>query len=937
MEILSPDMEDTAPLAEILGFRRPPEGYRPGSVVPRNRSRQEFATPDKKEKHQDCKASKEKDFRVSKKNKKRIYRSIPDGNSHNHRSFEEEIASRFSKSPKKDWMKKHLPQKNFENGDIVWAKAFPYTWWPGRIDRIKNSSALVSFYGCAKRQWFRVHEIRGFEENYSQMSKMIGMKFSANIDLALEELSWRTAFGLMCFCQNSAAEATGMLVEQTAQVRKGFESTEILGFVLDVAVSAWVENEEKVTAIRVSAQVGAYRHYVSACQNSEVDVEFCPADLLDFVLDVAVSLSIDDYGSVGIARAVKQLDAYRQFVSVCPNWLSWQTMGTEDSSLGDETKGTDQGIFDSSSKSAKIDGETIEPGYDFSVITEEEDLAVFEEQVLEGRETCMINRVDFSILNLDEEYKCLLDNQLEAVADRSVPTGADICMDENFEMQNSSTGVSLEEMDAETICKKSFSPARDVHQISADETRFYANERSIDSLHCCAANIFQENSLDFAGAVNVVQSGKCLTCDDNPGTTLGQEKVKQEDDISIHVEHQCDDSAAVLVSSVDSSILQTVPAKESRLAINLPNKHEIHSQDETLKFGFDVQCTFEVSLVGSDASTSDTTKVFSSLDLPTRAACKSILKKRRLSHPTTPDNSFKLNKMLDAQTMKYISSSGNQTCSNDEVNAANNATEKALFLHHADSGTKFVSETKDCLVHYEIDEKGCCSLTLPRCEFKNKHHHQEGPDRPGISDLSEWTRYYSSPLMRESSTLTRKVQKSSMSDNYNSFPKSLHMKFPKDFKLPSKEQLEKKFLLFGPLDCSKTKLFFYTGAAQVVFLNQADADSAYRCVKKKNVFGHANVRFWFDKHENFRKGHETHDLLIPVERYSSLDLKSCLKGPQALHERDKKKEHVAKAHDLSTPVLANSSLNLKPCLKSPNAVQGRNGKKTCKVRFTIET
>ncbi|XP_073104839.1 uncharacterized protein [Elaeis guineensis] len=335
VELLAPEMEDTATLAEIIGFRRPPEGYPPGSLVPENRSRQEFGSPHKKEKHQVGSALKEKGFRVSKKKKKKkkIYSCISE-NSHDHWSSEEEIASRVFKSPKKDRKNKHLPQKDFENGDIVWAKAFPYTWWPGRIDRIKNSSGLVSFYGCTKSQWFRVPEIRGFEENYTHMSKKIGMKLSANINLALEELSWRTALGLMCSCQNSAVEATGVLVDQTAQVRKGFEPTDILGFVLDVAVSAWVEDVEKVRAVRVSAQVD-----VSACQNGEVGEELCPNDLLDFVLDVAVSLSIGDYGSVGIARAVKQLLAYRQFVSVCPNWLSGQIMGAEDSSLDDETEG----------------------------------------------------------------------------------------------------------------------------------------------------------------------------------------------------------------------------------------------------------------------------------------------------------------------------------------------------------------------------------------------------------------------------------------------------------------------------------------------------------------------------------------------------------------------------------------------------------------------
>ncbi|KAL2337313.1 hypothetical protein Fmac_011759 [Flemingia macrophylla] len=130
--------------------------------------------------------------------------------------------------------------------------------------------------------------------------------------------------------------------------------------------------------------------------------------------------------------------------------------------------------------------------------------------------------------------------------------------------------------------------------------------------------------------------------------------------------------------------------------------------------------------------------------------------------------------------------------------------------------------------------------------------------------------------------------------------KSLHMKFPKNFNLPSKEQLIKKFRVFGSVDSSRTRVFFYTGAAQVVFLHEVDAVAAYQYAKRKAWFGEANVRFWLDPYDQKRRGFKCSALVTP-----------------------------SASRQIGPP--------LKSCLKNSNSSRMENRKKHCRVRFTIET
>ncbi|KAK7259685.1 hypothetical protein RIF29_25298 [Crotalaria pallida] len=122
---------------------------------------------------------------------------------------------------------------------------------------------------------------------------------------------------------------------------------------------------------------------------------------------------------------------------------------------------------------------------------------------------------------------------------------------------------------------------------------------------------------------------------------------------------------------------------------------------------------------------------------------------------------------------------------------------------------------------------------------------------------------------------------------------SLYMKFPKNFNLPSKRTLIKKFSVFGSIDSTKTRVFNYTGSAQVAFLHEADAVAAHLYAKKKKVpFGNANIRFWLHPIVHKRKGFKRFALMSPSARKPIGPLlKSCLKNSRSLRQDDRKKHH----------------------------------------------
>lgn len=167
------------------------------------------------------------------------------------------------------------------------------------------------------------------------MAKIAGPELSDEIEIALEELGRRAAMGLMCSCRKSPNfdDPIGSNIE--------FEPKEMLGFVKEMALCAWVDLEGVARAVKLSAQVNGYRHYVSLCGTCGVDEGLFAEDLLGFLKDLAVCWGSDEWEDESVGCEVERILAYRRFVSVKPNWMLQQSLEVEDDSDNEvEDEGT---------------------------------------------------------------------------------------------------------------------------------------------------------------------------------------------------------------------------------------------------------------------------------------------------------------------------------------------------------------------------------------------------------------------------------------------------------------------------------------------------------------------------------------------------------------------------------------------------------------------
>ncbi|KAH9295399.1 hypothetical protein KI387_038987 [Taxus chinensis] len=96
---------------------------------------------------------------------------------------------------------------------------------------------------------------------------------------------------------------------------------------------------------------------------------------------------------------------------------------------------------------------------------------------------------------------------------------------------------------------------------------------------------------------------------------------------------------------------------------------------------------------------------------------------------------------------------------------------------------------------------------------------------------------------RESVRHKKRPSQSSDSRKTPEEPMALSMKFPQGFALPSEAQLKARFVRFGQLDISGTRIYCHTNCARVVFKSMSDAEAAFKYATKNSLFGQANVKF----------------------------------------------------------------------------------------------
>ncbi|KAL2244138.1 uncharacterized protein LOC105156895 [Sesamum indicum] len=190
----------------------------------------------------------------------------------------------------KEWLK--TLGRDFDFGELVWAKIDPHPWWPGQIydEALATLSAcltkekgriLVAFFGDNTYGWLEPENVVPFEPHFDEKSKQSeDHLFLAAVEEAMFEVKKRSALGLTCKCYNPynfrPTEVQGFLevdvagygarskysIEQIKKARNGFKPREMFSFLQKLALSPDIDPQNNFTLTRNVARVLAYRKSV---------------------------------------------------------------------------------------------------------------------------------------------------------------------------------------------------------------------------------------------------------------------------------------------------------------------------------------------------------------------------------------------------------------------------------------------------------------------------------------------------------------------------------------------------------------------------------------------------------------------------------------------------------------------------------------------------
>ncbi|XP_019418002.1 PREDICTED: uncharacterized protein LOC109328844 isoform X2 [Lupinus angustifolius] len=166
-----------------------------------------------------------------------------------------------------------------KKGDIVWVRIqFPHQWFPALVLHSNNLGVFLSFFNLKPTTPFNISsyfphsDVVPFEQNFHTLinlhnnntnhDKVCEKIFYLLLDSALRLLGQRVISSLSCRCCQIGIKRKGFDYEMLRDSSSYcIDPIGVLGFVLKGAVFPWVDVTDFTYAVRVVAQVHAFRSY----------------------------------------------------------------------------------------------------------------------------------------------------------------------------------------------------------------------------------------------------------------------------------------------------------------------------------------------------------------------------------------------------------------------------------------------------------------------------------------------------------------------------------------------------------------------------------------------------------------------------------------------------------------------------------------------------
>ncbi|KAK9283793.1 hypothetical protein L1049_012046 [Liquidambar formosana] len=806
----------------------------------------------------------------------------------------------------------------FSRGDIVWARTFPQTWRPGLILKRNRLGVLVWLFDCQTPRHLSDSDICSFDNNFKSLYRTVecGSSSSMSLDRALILLGRRASLSLMCPCQmpieqRNLRDVGWNSVEQVAEVSNSFQPVAVLGFVVSMAVCPWVEDADIIHAVRGAAQIMTFRRYFSI-QKGLIHQE---------AISPCKSRSTNDDSKAIMASSKSKLQSYSSF-------------GEERYSVIQESDVLEvEDIY----QVAQCD--TVSES---STSMEENSKSVGGNHVVLNSEIKKQDRDDVALAHREYNIHCSLASPNLFFSEKLNSMPADV-------VNYNTNSILLRRQSGEFQYSVS-SPLKP--QISSRTQKGFAKQSEAQShhemlvnLYCLALdpfylggenlNTIAQNFLNFRvrsyQSIPDLPPKKCPPC-----TTTIAQFSHSEYDYSFKTQLSNKVDKKICSGETFGSLFPSIEMGAHRLKrwLDQPAVFDPLKLRKTMPFFSRFGTYPQKNITLCDAKVSD---VF---------FLESLRKLTMLNHQSTGSQNLTFictnSSMLDVvqNNVSLVKDTshcseiveigmvqvreGNasilndtRTCISYDYDASDKITNRvrtedvqadcrfsllqpasieSVFKNatgtHADKIADASVATRKCrlLSHFSVD----LIKIQPSSNDSDTSHtrDREASMRIAYEDSFKDNEEPHQPITSDLSFKSQVDQQSRMESSFVG-PTSLHMKFPKDFDLPSKDELVKKFSPFGSVDYRKSKMFFLTGAAQVIFLHRLDAVTAYQYAKRKKIlFGQANIRFWLDPFEHSREG-------VSLATPPICNLKSCLKKSFPLGKEDNKEPHQPITSDLS--------------------------------------
>ncbi|GAV73122.1 hypothetical protein CFOL_v3_16609 [Cephalotus follicularis] len=739
---------------------------------------------------------------------------------------------------------------NFRKGEIVWARRFfPHKWWAGLVLGNYSIGVLVSFFDHERPRYFLESEICSFEDNFATLVKNVNCHTTqALLDQALKFLGHRAALSLRCPCLNF--RELGPTCARADETVNLFRADVLLAFVLGIAVRPSVDEANLVNAVTFLARISTFYLYTSSKQkclyhkaipqhNSIADDTPAGESHATGVVDGSqlfyermeikchedqLDISTVTHTSQKQSESLYEMLITLHCLALDPFYLVPQCLSTAKRTFLSFRIWSYQNNSDLCFKRCSpktIGAQTSYPWYALIKLSIKADRRKGSKKMLCHFAPCTQSLVNRSTLKrqLDQSANCNLYSKLR----RIMP----------FSAYGTNAYLPGRKIECETGISDAMIARNDLYVALyklSNTMRIKSFNGPIAYLQRCRIGIEADsfNAFFARSEVNLEIQKHSFTMVQSLSSVCNigiMDVVQNMFALVNHESHQTDIVEKAI--RAQEQVENVNPLYDSKSYMSY---FKIQEPDKGLEFLKD-NCTFICY------ANYDTEKITYGVHT------EGVKVDHNMRYLRSTDTKLGFDHVIGRKV------------DDDEVSHPNEAlTKSPLNFYLAADQPKMQDGKGD--ESTSVKTKRLVSMNVA---FGDKFKVKKGLYQHNTDDIS----------------LRSQVAPQSEALASSGLCKSLHMKFPEDYNLPSKEELIKKFSAFGRVDSLRTKVFSFAGSAQVVFTQSLDAVAAYQYAKRKKVvFGRAKVLFWLDPFELKRRG----------KRYwapsltGKPDLKSCLKN-----------------------------------------------------------